>query len=149
VKVRVGDEQLAQALSAIGSEDGDASKGLVFGPHSGLETWAETEQELLETFRLTQRAASTGAPVVYLLRARALLGREGPLDCAVATGLLSGVRTLAFEGSRRDQFAVAIALGEDTSAEQVRSTVEWALDTKPGSGQVLLLGSEHFSSAIP
>jgi hypothetical protein len=149
VKVRVGGGDLAKALRQVGSESGDLAKGLVLSPRVDLADWTEVEEELVEIFKLTQAASTAGGPVVFLLSTSDLLGRGSQFASAVASGLFSGVRGLAFEGKRKNRAATAIASSADVDAERIANAVEWVLARGDVSGQVITLGDEQFGALLP
>jgi hypothetical protein len=149
VKVRVGGGNLAEALSQVGSEEGDPAEGLVLSPRDGLADWTEVEQELAEIFRLTQEASIAGGPIVYVLATGDLLGRGTEFASAVASGLFSGIRGLAFEGKRANRAATAIASSADVEPERIASAVAWVLSRDDVSGQVITLGDEQFGALLP
>ena len=123
--------------------------GLLFVPRTGLTTWDAAEDELAEAFELTRESALAGEPVVYLVDSGAVLGRSAPLDCAVATGLLSGARALAFERRKYDGYASAIAAPPGTEPDAVALTLEFLLSTRTANGQVFMIGNEHLGAALP
>jgi hypothetical protein len=148
MRVVVGGHPARDALLSLGGEDEDPAQGLVFAPALGLADWAAVEDELARAFALTREAALVDAPVVYVVDARAVLGRGAPLDCAVATGLAAGVRSLAFEGQRRGRYAAAVAVGDGVAGHVVADAVSFLVAARAGLGQVLMLGSEHVGALL-
>ncbi|MFA3878006.1 hypothetical protein ABS735_30835 [Streptomyces sp. MMCC 100] len=149
MRVRIGDPADHDALGHIGGPDGDIRDGLVFAPARGLEDWRQAEDELTEAFLLSRAAMAAEAPVVYLLRSATVLGRSGPLDSAVAAGLVGGARALAFEGQRRGRYASVIGVDGDEPPGRVAEAVAFALTTRAAAGQVVVLGREHLGAMLP
>jgi hypothetical protein len=147
VRIRVPDDHRAAAALRAGLE-GDAP-GLVFAPACVLQDWDAAEDELTEAFLLTQSAAADHAPVVYLVDARAVLGRGTPLDAAVATGLLGGARALAFETRRDAGYATVVAAGETVAPTAIAQAIEVLLHTRAANGTVHALGAEHLGAMLP
>jgi hypothetical protein len=146
LRLRVGDHRAHEALRWVGGED---VEGLVFAPARGLADWDAAEDELAEAFRLSREATLADAPVVYLLDMDAVLGRADPLDSAVATGLVAGARSLAFEGKRYERYAAVVAADEDVTPEAIAEAVGYALSSRSALGQVLSLGSAHVGALMP
>ena len=145
MKVRVGEHPARQALEWGGGE----RDGLVFAPVQDLPDWAAVEDELAEAFTLSREATLADAPVVYLLRMRAVLGRAAPLDSAVAAGLVAGARALAFEGQRHARYATVVAAADDVAPETIAEAVGFAIESRGSLGQVLTLGTEHLGALLP
>ncbi|GHB73762.1 hypothetical protein GCM10010377_75200 [Streptomyces viridiviolaceus] len=149
MRTRIGDPVDRHALRRIGGPDGDIAGGLVFAPARDLGEWRQVEDELTEAFLLSREAMAVEAPVVYLLRSPAILGRSGPLDSAVAAGLVGGARALAFEGRRRGRYATVIGVDGDEPPDRVAEAVTFALTTRAAAGQVVMLGHEHLGAMLP
>ena len=149
MKLRLTDPDIAAAAGRIGAVADGPESGLVFEPRRQLLTWTEAEDELAEAFELTRAAASDAAPVVYLVRSSALLGRADPLDAAVATGLLGGARALAFEGRKNESFATVVAIGDGVKPQIVVEAIELLVATRGANGQTFTLGAEHLGAALP
>jgi hypothetical protein len=145
LKLRVGDHSTREALEWGSGERG----GLVFAPVDDLPDWDAVENELTEAFTLSREATLAEAPVVYLLRMRAVLGRAGPLDSAVAAGLVAGARALAFEGQRHARYATVIATADDVAPQTIAEAVGFAIESRGSLGQVLTLGAEHLGALLP
>lgn len=147
MNVRIGSHPAREALAWM---DGvQPEEGLLFAPQLGLADWDAVERELTEAFHLTQAATAAGAPVVYLLDADALLGRAAPLDSAVAAGLSSGVRALAFEGQRKGRYATAVAATADVLPDRIADAVSYLTTMRAANGQTLMLGDGHLGAMLP
>ncbi|MBJ8348376.1 hypothetical protein [Antrihabitans sp. YC2-6] len=136
--------ELGGALKDIGPDD-----GLIFEARTGLGEWTDAEDELTEAFELSRAAALTDAPVVYLVRSDAILGRAAPLDAAVATGLLGGARALAFERRKSGSYATVVAVGDNVEPAAVAHAVDLLVATRGANGQIFTLGAEHLGAALP
>ena len=148
LRVHAADGALVDGLAKVGGPQGDLTQGLVCVP-APVSTWAEAEDELALVFGLTQEAVQNSAPVVYVLRAAALLGRAAPLDCAVAAGLAGGVRALAYEGQRNHHYATAFAVDDEVDQHQLVEAIQAALATRSALGQTVMLGSQHLGALLP
>ncbi|WP_256673116.1 hypothetical protein [Nocardia cyriacigeorgica] len=145
----MSDTDLAAALPEyLGDQDVPAT-GLVFEARTGLSAWAEAEDELAEAFALTRAAVMAGAPVVYVVRAAAILGRGAPLDAAVATGLLGGARALAYERTKTNCYVSVLAVGDDVAPGTVAESIALLVATRGANGQIFPLGTEHLGAALP
>ncbi|MFI2478464.1 hypothetical protein [Nocardia xishanensis] len=149
MRVRVGDTDLAAMLPEYSGGQGDSARGLVFEARTGLSDWAEAEDELAEAFELTRAAVLAGAPVVYVVRTAAILGRDAPLDAAVATGLLGGARALAFERKKTNCYVSVLAVGDDVEPRTVAESIALLVATRGANGQIFPLGTEHLGAALP
>lgn len=148
MRVRVPDPNLAGALEALGSSDADPAEGVLFAP-ARVQTWQEAEDELTVAFHLAQQATLANAPVVFLVDSASALGRATPLDSAVATGLVSGGRCLAFEGQRHDQYAAVFAYEPGVAPEAIAEAVASGVSSGAGLGQMTMLGSSHLGAMLP
>ena len=146
MRVRVDDCELADAIRAVGDRYVGA---VVFAPRTGISDWAHAEDELTEAFAATQEAVLTNAPVVFVVSACAVLGRSKPLDAAVATGLLGGVRALAYERRETDCYATVVAVGAGVEPRSVAAAIDLLLTTRGANGQIFPLGTEHLGAALP
>ncbi len=139
---------LAGALEGL---DGPAG-ALVFvaDPEIGDE-WEDVLAQFREAFESTRRALAAGAPVVYVVDQRDLLGQRGAGAAMAATGLLSGARAAAFEMRRSGVPVNVIATEEATPTEAVATWVGRLLDPGPGgpTGELVRLGGEHLGKALP
>jgi hypothetical protein len=139
---------LTDALAAVDGPDG----ALVFvaDPSVG-DDWEGVLAQFREAFDCTRRALAAGAPVVYVVDQRDLLGQRGAGAAMAATGLLSGARAAAFEMRRAGVPVNVIATEEATPPEAVAAWVGRLLDPGPGgpTGEVVRLGGEHLGKALP
>ena len=65
------------------------------------DDWPAVSAELRRAFEMSRAAAVAGESLVYVVRNDDLLGRRGPGNAMVATGLVSAARTAALEGARK------------------------------------------------
>jgi hypothetical protein len=107
------------------------------------------EAELLQCFRLSREAVAAEAPVVYVVAQADLLGHRGPLGAMRAGALLSGARSLAFEGARAGLAANTIALGPEPDPAHVATCARVLLSDAGVSGEVLRVDADHFGKVIP
>lgn len=139
---------LAAALEGSGGPDG----ALVFvaDPQIG-DGWEDVLAQFREAFERTRRALAAGAPVVYVVDQRDLLGQRGAGAAMAATGLLSGARAAAFEMRRSGTAVNVIATEEGTPPEAVAAWVGRLLEPGPGgpTGELVRLGGEHLGKALP
>lgn len=149
MRVRAGSPQRQDAWADLGTADGAIADGLVFAPAPDIADWDRANAELGELFELSQQASIEGAPVVYVLDANAVRGRGAVLDCAVAAGLVGGMRALAFEGLRKDRYATAIGVGAGVTDAEIVSAVKAAIGGRFGRGQVIMLGTDHVGALLP
>ncbi|MEV0685520.1 hypothetical protein AB0I35_16825 [Nocardia sp. NPDC050378] len=149
MKARVIDPELTEALTKHTVEHGISDARLVFEARTGLSGWAAAEDELAEAFELTREAVLADAPVVYVVRAEAILGRGAPLDAAVATGLLGGARALAFERRKTDCYVSVLAVGAGIEPTTVAESIELLVATRGANGQIFPLGTDHLGAALP
>ncbi|WP_141810456.1 hypothetical protein [Nocardia bhagyanarayanae] len=145
----MSDTNLAAALAEYLGAPSFSATGLVFEARTGLSSWAQAEDELAEAFELTRAAVLAGGPVVYVVRADAILGRGAPLDAAVATGLLGGARALAFERKKTNCYVNVLAVGDDVEPRTVAESIALLIATGGANGQIFPLGTEHLGAALP
>lgn len=127
----------------------DVGEGLVFVPNDVGDDWAEVRSELLEAFRLTQEAFTSGTPICYVVLHDDLLGRRGPGPAMVATGLLSAARTAAIEGRKPGVAVNVLAVNADTEPETLGRWVARLLEDDGLTGELIRLGSSHLGKALP
>jgi hypothetical protein len=149
VRVRATRPEDREGLRALGDVDGDVEEGVVFVARRDLTDWPEVERELTEAFRLAQQASEADAPLVFVVESDALLGRGGPFDSMVATGLVSGARTLAFEGVRKGRYVGIIATDRSDEAGDLGEAIQYAVASRAGHGQVVTLGTGHVGAMFP
>ena len=143
--IRCDNGPLAETLRALPLPAGT----LVFVSNSEVsDDWDAVAAELSEAFELSQAAARSGAPVVYIVDNDDLLGRRGTGGAMVACGLLSAARTLAIETVRSGIPANTIAF-DNTDPEVVGFWVEALCRPNGPTGEILRLGSGHLGKALP
>lgn len=148
MRVCIADEQLATSLQSLGNADGRIDEGVLFSPAT-VTNWQQAEDQLTDAFKLTREAALVDAPVIFLLDADAALGRTSALDSAVAIGLVSGGRCLAFEGQRRNLYATVLAADGTVSSDTIEETVRFVLRTRAALGQTIMLGAQQLGRLLP
>ncbi|TDP37807.1 hypothetical protein [Nocardia ignorata] len=149
MRTRVVDLELSELLAKQTAGHGDSPSGLVFEARTGLSGWTAAEDELAEAFALTREAVLADAPVVYVVRAEAILGRGAPLDAAVATGLLGGARALTFERRKNNCYVSVLAVGTGIEPTTVAESIELLVATRGANGQIFPLGTDHLGAALP
>lgn len=133
-------------------EPGAPEDGLVFVADPDLGGgWSAVSLELREAFELTRKAAAAAAPIVYVVHADDLLGRRGAERAMVATGLLSGARSAAFELQRAGVPVNVLALTDTTPGETAADWVLRLLRPRPGgpTGELVRCGGDHLGGALP
>jgi len=113
------------------------------------DDWNEIQVELARAFHLSRTAAQNEESFVYIVSNDDLLGRRGPGNSMVATGLLSAARTAAIEGSRKGWTANVIAFDEDASHEDVELWARRLLDSDGVTGELIRVGSSHIGKTLP
>ena len=114
------------------------------------DNWVEVRDELARAFELSRKAAQQEQSFVYVVHHDDLLGRRGPGQAMVATGLLSAARTAAIEGSRKGWTANVIAYDDDADRELVEAWVRrLAGDSEGVTGELIRVGSSHLGKALP
>lgn len=143
-------DELASHLEQAGIEPGEAEDGLVFVQRvHGLESFDDVEAEMIESFRLTKRAANADASIVYVIRSADLLGQRGALTAMLATGLLSAARSMGMEGRRDGRAANAVALDEQGDPAVTALWIATLLSQKDVTGELVTIGSSHLGKALP
>ncbi|MFO7547685.1 MAG: hypothetical protein R6X29_02260 [Acidimicrobiia bacterium] len=142
-------QELAAALAATGCESGEPGDGLVFVAAEVGSEWPDVLAELTTAFELTRRSAQAGGPIVYVVHNDDLLGRRGPGPAMVATGLLSGARTLAFETAKVGVPANVLAVEADSPIEVIARWTVRLLEPDGPSGELVRLGALHVGKALP
>lgn len=147
-RVPAGLGALADALTEVGGPEG----ALVFVADPGIgDDWEGVAAQFREAFESTRRALGAGAPVVYVVDQRDLLGQRGPGAAMAAAGLLSGARAAAFEMRRAGIPVNVVATEECTPPEAVAAWVGRLLDPGPSgpTGELVRLGGDHLGRALP
>ena len=112
--------------------------------------WSAVRAELDRAFQMSRTAAQAEESFVYVVHHDDLLGRRGPGNAMVATGLLSAARTAAIEGSRKGWTANVIAYEDETDRDLVQGWAEhMAGDSHGVSGELIRLGTGHLGKALP
>ena len=137
---------MADALRKVTLPEG----ALVFVTRADVtDHWEKVSEELTEAFTLSQAAARSGGPVVYVVDGDDLLGRGGRGPAMVACGLLSAARTLALETAKSERPVNVIALGDRGSPDHVGLWVEMLCRPGGPSGELIRLGGDHLGKALP
>lgn len=114
------------------------------------DNWVEVREELENAFEFSRKAAQEEQSFVYVVHHDDLLGRRGPGQAMVATGLLSAARTAAIEGSRKGWTANVIAYDDEADRDLVE---QWARrlaeDSSGVTGELIRVGSSHLGKALP
>ena len=114
------------------------------------DDWAEVNQELTRAFTFARTAAQAEEDFVFVIHHDDLLGRRGPGNAMVATGLLSAARTAAIEGSRKGWTANVLAYDDESEDGLVDLWAErLAGDPSGVSGELIRIGSSHLGKALP
>ena len=114
------------------------------------DDWDAVAEEMTRAFRFAKEAASEDRSFVFVVHADDLLGRRGPGNAMVATGLLSAARTAALEGWKKGWTANVIARDDETGSEQEVERFAARL-TEEGlvTGEVIRFGPGHIGKALP
>lgn len=114
------------------------------------DDWAEVTEELTRAFTFARSAAQAGEDFVFVIHHDDLLGRRGPGNAMVATGLLSAARTAAIEGSRKGWTSNVLAYDDESEEGLVELWAErLAADPSGVSGELIRIGSSHLGKALP
>jgi hypothetical protein len=113
------------------------------------DVWDDIAAELARVFELSRAAAQSEESIVYVVRQDDLLGRRGPGNAMVATGLLSASRTAALEGTRKGWTSNVIAYDDDADRASVEAWAERLLDSEGVTGELIRVGPGHIGKALP
>jgi hypothetical protein len=113
------------------------------------ESWAEILDALTRVFELSRSAAQAGQSMVFVMRQDDLLGRRGPGNAMVATGLLSAARTAALEGSQKGWTANVVAYDEDADRDGVQEWAHRLLESGDVTGELIRVGPGHVGKTLP
>jgi hypothetical protein len=113
------------------------------------DVWDEVAAELARVFELSRAAAQSEESIVYVVSQDDLLGRRGPGNAMVATGLLSASRTAALEGTRKGWTSNVIAYDQDAVRASVEAWAERLLDSEEVTGELIRVGPGHIGKALP
>ncbi|MDH3499454.1 MAG: hypothetical protein OEM97_04980 [Acidimicrobiia bacterium] len=140
---------LSHALVAAGLQiSDDESDPLVLQLAEPGDEWDAVMDALRSAFVHSRFAAQNDAAIVYVVRGDDLLGRRGAGSAMVATGLLSGARTAAVEGRKRDVPVNVIAVDDDTDVAVAARWIVAALSGGP-TGELIRIGGGHIGKALP
>ena len=112
------------------------------------DDWARVRAELTRAFEVSRAAAQAEESFVYVVRQDDLLGRRGPGNAMVATGLLSAARTAALEGARKGWTANVVAFDGDTDPEAVQAWASRMLEAGDVTGDLVHLGPGHVGKTL-
>lgn len=123
----------------------------VFETRPISDDWTEVREELFQLFESSRSAASEGVAIVYIVSSEALLGRTGPGNAMVATGALSGARTLAAELRKAAVPVNVIGVRDDTPIEVLASWVATLATSGPDgpTGELIQLGGTQIGKTMP
>ena len=114
------------------------------------DDWDAVGEEMTRAFRFAKDAASADRSFVFVVHADDLLGRRGPGNAMVATGLLSAARTAALEGWKKGWTANVVARDDDTGSEQeVEQFAVRLMEEGLVTGEVIRFGPGHIGKALP
>lgn len=114
------------------------------------DDWTEARSELERAFQMSRQAALNEESFVFVVHHDDLLGRRGPGNAMVATGLLSAARTAAIEGSRKGWTANVLAYDDDSDPDLVDGWAERLAEDSHGvTGELIRLGWSHLGKALP
>ena len=113
------------------------------------DDWVDIRTELDRAFQMSRAAAQAEESFVFVVHNDDLLGRRGPGNAMVATGLLSAARTAAIEGSRKGWTANVVAYDDDADQKHVKRWANWMLDSNGTTGELIRVGSSHLGKALP
>jgi hypothetical protein len=105
--------------------------------------------ELTRAFEVAKEAAIEETSFVYVVRQDDLLGRRGPGNAMVATGLLSAARTAALEGIRKGWTANVLAIDAEADPAVVTEWAHHLLDADDVTGELVRIGAGHIGKALP
>jgi hypothetical protein len=124
------------------------SQGFLFWAETRIDTWEEAKAELSLAFEGSRASAQREESIVYIVSNDALLGRSGGPAAMVAAGLLSGARTAAVEGWKKDWTANVLAYEADQDPESVLQRAVKLLEDGMISGELVHLGPGHIGKAL-
>jgi hypothetical protein len=113
------------------------------------DDWTLVRAELTRAFEVSRASAQAEESLVYVVRQDDLLGRRGPGNAMVATGLLSAARTAALEGSRKRWTANVVAYDEGTDPEAVQAWARRMLEADDVTGELVRVGAGHIGKTLP
>jgi hypothetical protein len=122
--------------------------GVVFWAGDVGDDWGEISAELARAFEVSRNAAQAGSSLVYVVHENDLLGRRGPGNAMVATGLLSAARTAAIEGSRQGWTVNVIAFDEGAEMSEAEEWANRLILSGAITGELLRIGPGHIGKAL-
>jgi len=118
--------------------------------HPVGDDWAEVRAELERAFQMSRAAAQAEQSFVYVVHHDDLLGRRGPGNAMVATGLLSAARTAALEGAKKGWTANVVAYDDEARPDLVEGWAERLVEDSNGvTGELIRIGPTHLGKALP
>lgn len=123
--------------------------GVVHWARDVGDDWPSILAELTQAFEAARAAAHAEESIVFVVRQDDLLGRRGPGNAMVATGLLSGARTAAVEGSRKGWTANVVAFDEGVNRSSAEAWAQRLLETGDVTGELVRVGPGHIGKALP
>ncbi|MGA7227234.1 MAG: hypothetical protein WBZ45_03365 [Acidimicrobiia bacterium] len=123
-------------------------KGVVFWARDVGDDWVEISAELARAFEVSREAAQGGRSLVYVVHEDDLLGRRGPGNAMVATGLLSAARTAAIEGARKGWTINVIAFDEGAAMSEAEEWSNRLILSGAITGELLRIGPGHIGKAL-
>lgn len=137
--------ELAEAMARLDP----TGSGVVIEAAGLSPDWPSAKAALMDTFAISQRVASEGGAIVYVVHGDDLLGRRGAPSAMVATGLLSAARTAAIELSRQGSVVNVVARGDGTPADTVARWVARLTEPDGPTGEIVRLDQGHLGKALP
>lgn len=111
--------------------------------------WEEVLAELTRAFESSRSAAQAEESIVYVVGQDDLLGRNGPGNAMVATGLLSAARTAALEGARKGWTVNVLAHDPEADRGLVKAWAARLLESEGVTGELIRIGPGHLGKALP
>lgn len=114
------------------------------------DDWEAVAAEMERAFQFARQAAIDETSAVFVVGSDDLLGRRGPGNAMLASGILSAVRTMALEGWRKGWTANVVAWdGETGDRDGVQSIAGAIADAGTVTGEVIRVGPGHIGKALP
>lgn len=141
---------VARACREAGLTESEPGAPSILEAPSGVGDWAATLDALTALFAAAKAAAVHGSAVVFLVSADALLGRTGPLDAMVATGVVSAGRTLALELAKQQASVNSLAFTDEIPPDEIVTWSRLLLESRPGgpTGELIQLGGAQIGKAL-
>ena len=124
-------------------------RGVIHWARAVSDDWSDIRGELTRAFDLSRDAAQAKESIVFVVRQEDLLGRRGPGNAMVATGLLSAARTAALEGASKGWTVNVVAHDEDADVALVETWAARMLESKSVTGELIRVGPGHLGKALP